>query len=156
MARGQSGAASSAALIDNHRGVRVRSQAPDEDVCLRQPAGISWTHPVISHSASNSDTMLSMKVRKRHSWRWAAVAVLIALLVLGLGFVLRSVGPSTPAALPSAAKGAGRRAIQPAQNDFCRIRNLAASKALLHRAGTRGLIGIAAMTGAAMTLQRTS
>jgi hypothetical protein len=50
--------------------------------------------------------MLSMKVRKRHSWRWAAVAVLIALLVLGLGFVLRSVGPSTPAALPSAAKGA--------------------------------------------------
>ena len=66
--------------------MRVRSQAPDEDVCLRQPAGISWTHPVISRSASNSDTMLSMKPRKRHSWRWAAVAVLIALLVLGLGF----------------------------------------------------------------------
>ena len=36
--------------------------------------------------------MLSMKVRRLHGWRCAAVAVLIALLVLGLGFVLRSAG----------------------------------------------------------------
>jgi tetratricopeptide (TPR) repeat protein len=36
--------------------------------------------------------MLFMRVPRRYGWRWAAAAVLIALLVLGLGFVLRSAG----------------------------------------------------------------
>ena len=39
-----------------------------------------------------SDTILFMKVGERSGWRWAAVAVLLALLVLGLGFILRSAG----------------------------------------------------------------